>query len=55
MGPERILFGTDTPLYFSPMQRARVDNAEISDGAKRMILRENAERVFRAKLGPASG
>jgi predicted TIM-barrel fold metal-dependent hydrolase len=52
IGPERILFGTDTPLYFSPMQRARINNAEIEDDAKRMILRENAERLFGAKLGP---
>lgn len=54
IGPERILFGTDTPLYFSPMQRARIDNAEISDEAKRMILRGNAERLFSAKLGTLS-
>jgi predicted TIM-barrel fold metal-dependent hydrolase len=51
IGPERILFGTDTPLYFSPMQRARIDNAEISSEAKKMILRGNAERLFSAKLG----
>jgi len=50
IGPERILFGTDTPLYFSPMQRARIDNAEISDQAKKLILRGNAERLFGAKL-----
>jgi len=54
IGPERILFGTDTPLYFSPMQRARIDNAEISDEAKKMILRGNAERLFGPKLGSAS-
>src|SRR5262249_39267576 len=29
IGAERILFGTDTPLYFAPMQRARIDHAEI--------------------------
>jgi hypothetical protein len=52
VGPEKILFGTDTPLYFSPMQRARIDNAEMDDGAKRLILRTNAERLFGAKLGP---
>ncbi len=54
IGPESIFFGTDTPLYFSPMQRARIDNAEISDEAKKMILRGNAERLFGAKLGSAS-
>lgn len=42
LGAERILFGTDTPLYYSPMQRARIENAEISDDDKRLILRDNA-------------
>ncbi len=54
IGPKRILFGTDTPLYFSPMQRIRINHAEISDRAKRMILRENAERLFGHKLRSAS-
>ncbi len=52
VGPEKILFGSDTPLYFSPMQRARIDNAECDDASKRLILRGNAERLFAAKLGP---
>lgn len=46
IGPERILFGTDTPLYFSAMQRARIDHADIGDREKRMILCENAERLL---------
>jgi hypothetical protein len=50
IGPERILFGSDTPLYFSPVQRARIDHAEISDEAKQLILRGNAERLFSTKL-----
>ena len=48
-GPERVFFGTDTPLYFAAMQRARINSAEVSDEAKRMILRGNAERAFGAK------
>jgi len=31
VGAQHILYGTDSPLYFAPMQRARVDNADISD------------------------
>jgi hypothetical protein len=50
VGADRILYGTDSPLYFAPMQRARIDHAEMPDEAKRLILRENAERVLR--LGP---
>lgn len=46
IGAERILYGTDTPLYFAPMQRARIDNAEISEEAKRRILRENALQLL---------
>jgi predicted TIM-barrel fold metal-dependent hydrolase len=46
VGAERILFGTDTPLYFAPMQRARIDHADLSDRDKRLILCENAMRLF---------
>lgn len=46
VGAERVLYGTDTPLYFAPMQRARIDHAELSDRDKRLILRENALRVL---------
>ncbi len=49
IGADRIFYGTDSPLYFAPMQRARIDNADISDGDKRLILRDNALRVL--KLG----
>lgn len=47
IGAERVLFGTDTPLYHTSMQRIRIDHAEVSDREKRMILRENAVRLFR--------
>jgi hypothetical protein len=46
IGPERILYGTDSPLYFAPMQRARINHAEISDQAKRLILHDNAAVMF---------
>lgn len=46
VGAERILYGTDTPLYFAPMQRARIDHADAGAAEKRMILRENAVRLF---------
>ena len=47
IGAERLLYGTDSPLYFAPMQRARIDNAEISDTEKKLILRENALKLFK--------
>ncbi|MBI2440854.1 MAG: amidohydrolase [Lentisphaerae bacterium] len=46
LGAERVLYGTDSPLYFAPMQRARIDHAAISAEAKRLILRDNAIRLF---------
>jgi hypothetical protein len=46
VGAEKILYGTDSPLYFAPMQRARIDHADLSDEKKRLILRGNAERLL---------
>jgi predicted TIM-barrel fold metal-dependent hydrolase len=46
IGADRVLFGTDTPLYTTAMQRVRIDTANLSDEIKRQILRENAIRVF---------
>lgn len=51
VGAERVLFGTDTPLYHCGMQRARIDQADLTDDQKRLILRDNALRIFRGKLG----
>lgn len=51
VGVERVLFGTDTPLYMTAMQRARIDHADLTDDQKRAVLRENALRVFGPKLG----
>lgn len=47
IGAERVLFGTDAPLYHTSMQRIRIDHADISDQEKRLILRENALALFR--------
>jgi len=51
VGAERLLFGTDTPLYHAAPQRARIEAAEIPMAAKRLILRENALKFF--ALDPA--
>jgi len=47
IGAERLLFGSDTPLYHVAMQRTRIEAAEIPDDAKRLILRDNAVKFFR--------
>ncbi len=46
VGPDRVLFGTDTPLYNTAMQRARIEHADLADDVKRQILRDNAVRLF---------
>lgn len=46
VGSERILFGSDSPLYFLPMQRARIDKAEIDLNHKQNILYNNATKMF---------
>ena len=47
VGVDRVLFGTDTPLYSTAMQRARIDKAELDNDDKRKILRENALDLLR--------
>lgn len=46
VGADRILFGSDSPLYSVAMQRARIDYAEIGEADKKLILRENAESLL---------
>ena len=46
VGADRLLFGTDSPLYFSPCQKARIEYAEMEETAKRAILYENAKRLL---------
>ncbi len=50
IGAERLLYGTDSPLYFAPMQRARIDHADLSLQEKQSILRENAAKLFQPEL-----
>jgi hypothetical protein len=51
VGAERILFGTDTPLYFVAAQKARIEYAEIDAEAKQAILFDNAARLLADKIG----
>lgn len=54
LGANRLLFGSDTPLYHVALQRSRIEVAEISDAAKLMILRENAVNFFDLSRLPSS-
>lgn len=55
LGAERLLFGSDTPLYDVAMQRTRIEMADLPDAAKRLILRDNAVRFFDLDRLPAAG
>jgi predicted TIM-barrel fold metal-dependent hydrolase len=46
IGYDRILFGTDTPLYWAAVQKARIESAEICDEAKAAILYKNAAELL---------
>lgn len=46
LGPERIVYGSDTPLLDPILQIAKVKYAEISDEAKTLILGGNIERLL---------
>lgn len=57
VGAEKLLFGSDTPIYHVAVYRMRIEAAEISDDAKRLILRENALKFFNlsSDLDPQKG
>ncbi len=46
IGHKRILFGSDTPLYWAGAQKGRIETAEIGEDSKRAILAGNAYRLF---------
>ena len=46
LGPEKILFGTDMPALDPWVQRAKVEGAEITEEAKRLIMGGNVERLL---------
>lgn len=50
IGVDRVLYGTDTPLYVAAMQRTRINRAELSDSQKKRILRDNAVGLLGKKL-----
>jgi|LSQX01.3.fsa_nt_gb predicted TIM-barrel fold metal-dependent hydrolase len=49
IGPERVLFGSDTPCRSFPSQLGRIYGADISDKSKKMILAENAKQLLDIK------
>jgi predicted TIM-barrel fold metal-dependent hydrolase len=45
-GADRVLFGSDTPLMDPRPQLGKIITAQIDDGAKRLVLGENARRLL---------
>ena len=46
IGVDRVLFGTDPPLYHTAMQRARIDHTDLPAETPRRIPPDNALRLF---------
>lgn len=49
VGPERVLFGSDQPWVDPTAHLTRIMLADITDEAKRLILRDNALRVYQTR------
>jgi len=46
LGAERILFGSDYPFWHPAVERERIDSARLDPAASRLILGENARRLY---------
>jgi predicted TIM-barrel fold metal-dependent hydrolase len=46
IGDNRILFGSDTPLYWAGAQKGRIETAEIDESSKQAILYDNAAALL---------
>jgi predicted TIM-barrel fold metal-dependent hydrolase len=46
IGYDRILFGSDTPLYWAGAQKGRIETARIAEVAKQAILWDNAAELL---------
>ena len=51
IGAEKILYGSDSPLYLASLQRLRIDSAEIGEPDKKRILRGNADKLLTPRIG----
>ena len=46
MGPERVVFGSDFPIISQGYMLGCVQDAQVPEAAKRMILHDNAARIL---------
>lgn len=54
LGPDRIVWGSDTPIFSMAHQLGKILFAQISDEAKRKILGETQARLFNIPLKKTS-
>jgi predicted TIM-barrel fold metal-dependent hydrolase len=47
LGPERVLFGSNSPRMDTRLEVARVKRADVDEPARQLMLDGNARRVFR--------
>jgi predicted TIM-barrel fold metal-dependent hydrolase len=46
MGADHVLFGSNLPLYHPESARLSIDHAALDDATKRLLLFDNARRLF---------
>ena len=56
-GRRKVLFGTNYPMITPPQALEGLDGLELDDEARKLFLRENAERLLgiRARAAQGSG
>ncbi len=47
LGPERVLFGSNSPRMDARLEVERVRRADVSEDARQLMLEGNARRIFR--------
>jgi len=46
IGPERVLFGSNAPIYSLPFELRRIETLQIADSEKDLLLAGNAYRLL---------
>ncbi len=54
-GKRKVLFGTDWPVIDPERAMREIEELDIRPEAKRLVMRENALRIFRLPESPAAG
>jgi uncharacterized protein len=55
LGPQRVLFGSNSPRMDTRLEVARVRRADVDEPARQLMLDSNAQRVFRLNSSAPAG